>query len=68
MTLEAWVRPTSLNGWTTIILKETTTGLSYGLYASDNSDRPPAGYVSISGDNAVIGPAELPLNTWSHLP
>jgi hypothetical protein len=67
MTLEAWVRPTSLNGWTTVILKERPSGLAYSLYGSDNTNRPPAGYVTISGDRSVLGTTPLALNTWSHL-
>jgi hypothetical protein len=68
MTLEAWVRPTSLTGWKTVMLKERPGGLAYGVYASDNTSRPPAGYVNRSGaDIGVVGTALLPLNTWTHL-
>jgi hypothetical protein len=31
MTLEAWVYPTTLSGWRTVILKETSGGLAYSL-------------------------------------
>src|SRR5262245_13838055 len=33
MTLEAWVRPSALRGWRSVILKEKPSGLSYSLYA-----------------------------------
>ncbi|MCI0682547.1 MAG: Ig-like domain-containing protein [Gemmataceae bacterium] len=68
MTLEAWVRPTSLSGWTTAILKERPSGLAYSLYVSDDTGRPPAGYIFRSGsDVSVIGTSAVPLNTWTHL-
>jgi hypothetical protein len=68
MTLSAWVKPASLNGWTTIVLKERPGGLSYALYASDNTNRPPAGYVNLGGgDQGAIGANLLALNQWSHL-
>ena len=37
MTLEAWVRPTSVSGWRTVMLKERTGGLAYSLYASNDA-------------------------------
>ena len=42
MTLEAWVYPTSLSGWRSVILKEQSGGLTYALYAYDNAPRPAA--------------------------
>src|SRR5438477_334809 len=65
MTLEAWVRPSGLTGWTTAVLKERgTAGLAYALYASDDTGRPPAGYVNRSGtDYNATGAAALPLDT-----
>jgi hypothetical protein len=45
VTLEAWVKPTALSGWRTVVLKELTgTGLCYALYAHDNEPHP-AGYI-----------------------
>ena len=67
MTLQAWVRPTVVSGWRTVIMKETANGLAYALYAHDNAPRP-AGYINVAGtDLAAIGTAQLPLNTWTHL-
>ena len=40
MTVEAWVRPTALSGWRTVVLKEAPGGLAYTLYAHDNAPRP----------------------------
>ena len=67
MTLEAWVYPTTLSGWRTVILKETSGGLAYSLYAHDNAPRP-AAYVNLGGgDISALGIQALPLNTWTHL-
>ena len=49
MTLEAWVFPTASTGWRTALLKETTGGLVYGLYANDETQRP-ASYIRIGAD------------------
>ncbi len=68
MTLEAWVNPTSRTGWETAILKERTGGLAYSLYATDNSNRPPAAYINTGGsDFSSVGSSALPLSTWTFL-
>lgn len=67
MTLEAWVRPTTLSGWRTVIMKERPGGLAYSLYAHDGSPRP-AVTVNLGGnDRSTPGTSALPLNTWTHL-
>jgi hypothetical protein len=69
MTLEAWVYPTALTGWKTVLMKETATGLAYSLYANDNSPWP-ATYVRITGatnSDAAGGTTALPVNAWTHL-
>lgn len=68
MTIEAWVRPASQAGWRTVVMKERPGGLSYALYSSDDSNRPPAGYGNTGGsDTAAVGSAAIPLNAWVHL-
>jgi hypothetical protein len=78
MTLEAWVNPTALNGWDTIILKERgVQGFAYALYAHDGAPQAggaavPAGYIRVNPvastlDRRTAGVAPLPLNTWSHI-
>ncbi len=74
MTVEAWVNPSTLNGWDTIVMKERGAGLlSYALYAHDGAPQPggravPAGYARILGvDQPVRGTTALPLNTWTHI-
>jgi len=67
MTLEAWVYPTALSGWRTVILKEASGGLAYALYAHDNAPRP-ATYIHTGGvDVEALGGAGLPLNIWTHV-
>jgi concanavalin A-like lectin/glucanase superfamily protein/Big-like domain-containing protein/putative Ig domain-containing protein len=69
LTIEAWVYPTSLTGWRTVLLKETTAGLAYALYANDN-DPKPATYVRLAGTSfseGASGITQIPLNTWTHL-
>jgi hypothetical protein len=67
VTLEAWVRPTTLSGWRTVIMKETANSLAYTLYAHDNAPRP-AAYINNGGpDLDVLGTVALPVNAWTHL-
>ncbi len=67
MTLEAWVYPTSLNGWKTVLMKEQTGFASYWLYANDDASRP-ADVVNIGGTlRQLSAGSHLPTNTWTHL-
>jgi Ca2+-binding RTX toxin-like protein len=74
MTLQAWVRPTELIGWETLILKERGGGdFSYALYAHDGGSLAggapvPSGNVRVSGAHQVLrGTSALPLNAWTHI-
>jgi hypothetical protein len=69
MTLEAWVKPSTLSGWRTVLMKEGGGALAYALYAHDNAPRS-AAYARLSGQtssNGAAGTAALPLNAWTHL-
>jgi fibronectin type 3 domain-containing protein len=67
MTLEAWVRPTLLTSWRTVLFKEQTGNLTYGLYGNTSATRP-NGQVFVAGtDRNVNGSAALVVNTWAHL-
>ena len=66
MTLEAWVRPSALGGWRTVMAKERTGGVVYGLYA-DQAGARPLGQVFIGSERNAAGTAALPLNAWTHL-
>jgi glucose/arabinose dehydrogenase/PKD repeat protein len=66
MTLEAWVKPTTISGWRTAILKERgTTDLDYALYASNGSRPRVENYTGV--ETGTNGTAGLPLNAWTHL-
>jgi hypothetical protein len=59
MTIEAWVNPTTLANWRTIIMKEAKPGLAYSLYASNGTR--PAVFVRVgSSDQSCAGTAALP--------
>ncbi|WP_433497692.1 LamG-like jellyroll fold domain-containing protein [Sphaerimonospora sp. CA-214678] len=70
LTLSAWVRPTTVSNWRTIVMKDPADDYappSYGLYASDGSAA--AGWL-IREDEEVAAPTgttPLPINTWSHV-
>ena len=66
MTLEAWVRPSALGSWRTLVFKERSGGIVYGLYADQAGGRP-LGEMFIGSDRSVTGTAALPLNAWTHL-
>jgi hypothetical protein len=66
MTLEAWVKPITLSGWRTVLLKEAPGGLTYSLYAHDNAPRPATTIVA-SGERSALGTSALALNAWTHL-
>ncbi|MGP4099122.1 LamG-like jellyroll fold domain-containing protein [Nonomuraea sp. KM90] len=66
MTLEAWVRPTTVDSWRTVIMKQHTNGLAYVLSAGSDTDRPHT-VIHTTGEVDTGGTASLPLNTWSHL-
>ena len=66
MTIEAWVQPSSVTGWRTVVLKEAPNGLAYSLYSGNNALQP-AGYVHPTADIGVNGTAAMVVNTWTHL-
>jgi hypothetical protein len=67
MTLEAWVRPTAVNAWRTIMLKERTGGLVYAMYGNTDTNRP-SGHTFIGASEFdTRGTAQLAANTWTHL-
>jgi hypothetical protein len=66
MTLEAWVRPSALSAWRTILMKEQTAGLVYGLYANGDTNRPSA-HIYTNVERDVRGTAAVPVNAWTHV-
>ena len=68
MTLSAWVYPTALSGWRTVVMKEAPGSLAYVLYAHDQSPRPAAYITNTAGvERIATGTGALSLNTWTHL-
>lgn len=68
LTVEAWVYPTAMpSGWSTILLKEQTGGLTYALYANSDGNRPNQ-TISVGGsDKQLSVGSRLTVNTWTHL-
>jgi hypothetical protein len=67
MTVEAWVCPTALSGYRTILLREVPGGLAYALYANDEAPRP-AIWINADGtDVEAAGPQPMQLNVWVHM-
>ena len=68
MTLEAWVRPTTLgSSWRTAIFKEQSGNYAYGLYAHTGTNNPSANGIIGGADKDIRGTGALALNTWTHL-
>src|SRR5207253_3991625 len=69
LTIEAWVRPTSTTGRRSILMKESSSGESYALYAADGSagGGRPVATIRRTTDVAAMGTSALPLNTWTHV-
>jgi chitodextrinase len=68
MTIDAWVRPSSLGtSWRDIAIKQQPGELTYGLYANSNV-KAPAGIVYTGGSEKTdYGAGTLPLNAWSYV-
>ncbi|WHT17136.1 PQQ-dependent sugar dehydrogenase [Crossiella sp. CA-258035] len=67
-TLSAWVQPSAASTqWRTIALRETTNGLSYGLYASSPS-RGPGAAARVGGvERDTVSGTALPAGQWSYV-
>lgn len=73
MTIEAWVNPSNVTGYKTILCKENgTSNLAYTLAANNNTSgaanqRPNSRIRIGSNTRTVTGTSKLTLNTWMHL-
>jgi hypothetical protein len=68
MTIEAWVKPSLLTGWRTILMKESATGLAYGLYANNDTNRPSVNVHAAGGaEQDIRGTATLSTTAWTHV-
>lgn len=70
MTLEAWLRPTGQDStWRTVVTKETSGNLTYGLFSNSDTSRP-AGITTIGNQytqSIVRGPTAVSANAWTHI-
>ena len=68
MTLEVWVKPTTLpTDWRTIILKERPGHLAYALYGNTSGNRPSVEVTTSTGNYETRGNSRLSTGTWSYL-
>lgn len=70
-TIEAWVKPSTTTGdWRTLVMKEATGSMPYGLYAFDDSGRPPAIYGRVGAPGSEVratGGSVLSTTAWTHV-
>jgi hypothetical protein len=66
MTLEAWVKPSVLSSWRSVVMKEQASALPYALYANSDADTPAASVFTTSALTAA-GPPAVGLGSWTHL-
>lgn len=65
-TIEAWVYPTKVNSWSTLVIKEAPQTFSYVLYGwwyGNNT----AAVTNRAGEQVSQGGGQLPLNQWTHV-
>ena len=68
MTIEAWVNPSVVGGWQTVLLKEGAGNMAYELYSNNDVSRPAAYFTGTNGTlRSAAGTAKLTANTWTHL-
>jgi hypothetical protein len=66
MTIEAWVKPSALDSWRSVVQKERTGAAAYGLFANTTLGAPAA---RVFTSEAFEAGASAPLltTTWTHL-
>lgn len=68
MTLEAWVKPSAITNWRTVLLKERGGGLSYALYANGtNAPNTSINTTGTNNDTYADGTAPLATGAWAHV-
>ncbi len=66
-TVMAWVYPTALSSYRTVVMKEHPQGACYYLYSGPSNNQAMGGG-RFGGDyREISGGGTLPLNTWTHL-
>lgn len=64
MTLSAWVKPDTVDDYQTVLMKEGTSDMAYGLYSSTNTGNRPS--FQFYG-NQLLGPSAVSAGSWVHL-
>ncbi|HJU47198.1 MAG TPA: LamG-like jellyroll fold domain-containing protein, partial [Gaiellaceae bacterium] len=67
MTLEAWIRPSGLGGWRTVLMREDASFYTYGIYADTSTGRPSGNAVVGGEDIDVRASSAVPTDAWTHL-
>jgi len=67
MTLEAWVKPNTVGGFRTVVVKERPGDLVYGMYASSDTNRPQSQVTIGSTARLLDGTASIPTGSWTYL-
>jgi hypothetical protein len=66
MTIEAWVQPSALTSWRSVIMKEQVGSLIYALYANSDVNQPAASVFTTSTLMASAPPPLVP-SQWTYL-
>ncbi|MBX7135011.1 MAG: Ig-like domain-containing protein [Fimbriimonadaceae bacterium] len=66
MTIEAWVKPSTVSGWRSVVVKERPSNLAYSLYTSESTSRPSA-YINTGGANQPAKGSRLSTSAWTHV-
>lgn len=67
MTLEAWVKPSTLTDWRTILVKEAYGAQAYAMYANTNLNKPDGEINTGSAIYEAFGTAKLSTTAWTHM-
>jgi hypothetical protein len=69
MTLEAWVNPTTVSGYHSVLFKEYMAARreSYAIYASNGNTRPTAEVTTGSAMTTLPATQTIAANTWTHI-
>lgn len=67
LTISAWVKVTSMDGWALVVAKEDTSNVAYSLFSSNDGDQPGGYFVSDETYVQAWGGGPIGLDTWHHL-
>ena len=67
VTMEAWVAPTALGGWRTVLLKERSRRAELGALRLRRRGGGPSAYATGASELGASGTAALSLTAWTHV-